>query len=187
MVGMDDPAGQVGREKIDEVGAVHAKGRVPDEGVRHLHWRDRRTVVQKLVRAGTHPRAPCSRRRARDPHAARWRTALGVTYTAAPIVRPVRMPVRKPKRAASVRSAQWRRASADAAADDHDVWPRSQVNSREKVPHGMCVRERPGHGVLRQDATLAARPAQLGVCANVYSPSGRSPNSSTATSWTRNA
>ena len=31
VAGMDDPGGQIGSEEIDQVGAVHAKGRVPAE------------------------------------------------------------------------------------------------------------------------------------------------------------
>ena len=55
---MDDPGGEVGSEEIDEVGAVHAKGRVPAEGVRHLHRGDGRAIVAKVVRARTDSCAP---------------------------------------------------------------------------------------------------------------------------------
>jgi hypothetical protein len=55
---MDDAGGQVGGEEIDEVGAVHAKARVPAGGVRHPHRGDRRTVVAKVVGARTDSRAP---------------------------------------------------------------------------------------------------------------------------------
>ena len=58
VAGMDDPGGQVGSKEIDEVGAVHAKGRVPAGGIRHLHRGDRRAVVAKVVGAGTDSRAP---------------------------------------------------------------------------------------------------------------------------------
>ena len=58
VAGVDDAGGQVGGEEIDEVGAVHAEGRVPAGGVGHLHRGDRRAVVAKVAGARTDPRAP---------------------------------------------------------------------------------------------------------------------------------
>src|SRR5436190_24038113 len=60
MAGMDDPGRQVGSKEIDKIGAVHAEGRVPTGGIRHLHWGDRRAVVAKVAGAGTDSRAPPS-------------------------------------------------------------------------------------------------------------------------------
>ena len=54
---MYDTGRQVGGEKINKVGAVHAVARVPG-GVRHLHRRDRRSIVAKIVRVRPHPRTP---------------------------------------------------------------------------------------------------------------------------------
>jgi hypothetical protein len=55
---VDGSGGQVRREQVDEVGAVHAEGCVPAGGVAHLDRRDRRTVVAEIPGARTHARAP---------------------------------------------------------------------------------------------------------------------------------
>ena len=60
---VDDAGGQVRGEEIDEVGAVHAEGRVPAGGVGHLHRRDRRAVVAEIVRVRADARAPFLHRR----------------------------------------------------------------------------------------------------------------------------
>ena len=69
VAGVDDAGGQVGGEEIDEVGAVHAEGRVPARGVGDLHRRDRRAVVAEVVRLRADPRAPFLRRRGRGRRA----------------------------------------------------------------------------------------------------------------------
>jgi hypothetical protein len=63
MVGMDDPRQAGWRREIDEVGAVHAEGRVPAEASDTPGRR--RTVMVKVVGADRRAR-PIPRRRGRD-------------------------------------------------------------------------------------------------------------------------
>ena len=70
------PAGNAPGQHFDEVGAMHAEGRVPARGVRHLDRRDRRAVVAKIVRTVADPGAPLLHRRSEThalqmPHAVR--------------------------------------------------------------------------------------------------------------------
>jgi len=63
VAGMHGPDGQMGGEEIDEVGAVHAEGRVPAGAVRHLDRRDPRPVMTEIRRRRPDPRAPFLDRR----------------------------------------------------------------------------------------------------------------------------
>jgi len=54
---VDDAARQIAGEEIDEVGAVHAVGRVPARRVGDLHRRDRLAVVAEVVRLRADQRA----------------------------------------------------------------------------------------------------------------------------------
>ena len=48
VAGVHDARRQVGSKELNKVGAVHAEARVPG-GVRHLHRRDWRAIVAKVV------------------------------------------------------------------------------------------------------------------------------------------
>ena len=61
MSGMHRAGGQGVGQHVDEVGAVHAEGRVPARGVRHLHRRDRRAVVAEVTRTRDRRARPTSR------------------------------------------------------------------------------------------------------------------------------
>ena len=73
---------QGGGQHVDKVGAVHAEGRVPAGGVRHLHRGDRRAVVAEVMRVPADPRAPFLHRRLQSdplqmPHAVRRQEHAG--------------------------------------------------------------------------------------------------------------
>ena len=48
VTGADDAGGQTRSEKLDVVGAVHAKTGIPPRGVGHLNWGDRSAVVAEI-------------------------------------------------------------------------------------------------------------------------------------------
>ena len=136
VAGMDDPGGQVGGEEIDEVGAVHAKGRVPAGGVRHLHRGDRRTVVAKVAGARTDSRAPFLDG---GPETHTLQVAHRIRcheHTSADLAQCGRLFIDRNAQPLSDQRIGGEQA-ADAASDDHDVWPRCHVNSLEMVQHGI--------------------------------------------------
>ena len=47
--GMNDFFRQRARQDVDQVGAVHAEGRVPARGIGDLHRRDRRAVITEIA------------------------------------------------------------------------------------------------------------------------------------------
>ena len=104
------PGRQGARQQFDKVGAVHAERRVPARGVRHLHRRDRRSVMAEVMGAGSDPRAPFLHRRSQsDPlqmaHAVRRQEHAGADLAER------RRPARRPTPAGRARSAHSRRTS----------------------------------------------------------------------------
>ena len=97
-------------QHIDEVGAVHAEGRVPARGVRHLHRRDRRAVVAEVARTRADPRAPFLHRRFQARPAADG-ARCSASGTRRRRSRRARAPARRPRPGGPARSAHWRRTS----------------------------------------------------------------------------
>src|SRR5438045_2983542 len=68
MTHMDHPFWQGSCQQFDEVRAMHSECGIPAGGVRDLNWRDRRSVIAKVI--GTGPdlgSAPLDRRPEADP------------------------------------------------------------------------------------------------------------------------
>ena len=95
-------------QHVDEVGAVHAEGRVPARGVRDLHRRDRRAVVAEVAGIRGRPARPISPPPVPVRSAADGARCWG-SGTRRPRSRRSRAPVRRLKPRSPVRSAHWPR------------------------------------------------------------------------------
>ena len=96
MAGVHSAGRQRFGQELDQVGAMHAEGRVPARGIRHLHRRDRRAVVAEIMGVRADARTPLLNRRP-EPEACKCRTLFGVrTRRRRP--RRVRAPVRRCQR-----------------------------------------------------------------------------------------
>ena len=122
VAGVHASGGQVCREELDEVGAVHAEARVPPVGVRHLDRGDRRPVVAKIRRARAHPRAPSF-------HGWPEADPLEVAHRVRGDIN-ARPDLAERRRLLIDRNPQPLRdqriggeQAADAASDDQDAWP----------------------------------------------------------------
>src|SRR5436190_2075375 len=58
MSAMQHACGQRFCKHVDEVGAVHSKCRIPARGVRHLDWRNGRSVMAEIAGIGADTRPP---------------------------------------------------------------------------------------------------------------------------------
>src|SRR5579871_1327657 len=76
MSGMHDVLGQRRGDERDEVGAMHAEGRIPAGGIRHLYRRDRCPVLTEIARRGADPGAGFLHRWP-EPHAFELAHAVG--------------------------------------------------------------------------------------------------------------
>ena len=63
MAGMHHAIGQCLCQQFNEIGAMHAEGRIPSGRIRDLHGGDRRAVMAEIMRAGADPGAEFLHRR----------------------------------------------------------------------------------------------------------------------------